>query len=66
MPDEIMQKRWAAKEAIVKEADCDLDKLCQLLKEWQVKNRAESAESRSAQDTPETRSVKWITAPAWR
>jgi len=27
MPDEIMQKRWAAKEAIVKEADCDLDEL---------------------------------------
>jgi hypothetical protein len=35
MADEIMQELWATKDAIAEEADYDLDKLCQLLKDRQ-------------------------------
>jgi hypothetical protein len=35
MADEIMQELWSIKDAIAEEADYDLDKLCQLLKERQ-------------------------------
>jgi hypothetical protein len=53
MADEIMQELWAAKDAIAEEAGYDLDRLCQLLEEWQTGNTRESPEVRAAQSTPE-------------
>ena len=36
MTDEIMQELWAIKDAISKEADYDVDKLCRQLKQRQA------------------------------
>jgi len=52
MVDEIMQELWAAKDAIAKEADYDLDTLCRLLKEWEAEDAEKSQAARAAQDAP--------------
>jgi len=53
MTDEIMQQLWAAKDAIAEEADHDLDRLCQLLKQWQTKDKEKSHATHALQNSPE-------------
>jgi hypothetical protein len=47
MADEIMQELWATKDAIAEEADYDLDKLCQLLKERQSQESKKPKEAKA-------------------
>ena len=54
MADEIMQELWAARDAIAAEADHDLDKLCQLLKERQAKDAEKSQAIQAVKDAPES------------
>jgi len=51
MTDEIMQELWAIKDAISKEADYDLDKLCRQLKQRQAKGW-------KPQEPPSTKAMK--------
>jgi hypothetical protein len=54
MADEIMQELWAAKDAIAEEAGYDLDKLFQLLKEWQAEDKEGLPATKVMRDAPES------------
>ncbi len=50
MADEIIQELWAAKDAIAKEADYDIDKLVDRLEEQESQRRRDAVEATDRQD----------------
>jgi hypothetical protein len=54
MADEIMQELWSIKDAIAEEADYDLDRLCQRLKERESEEAKKSRAANAVQETPES------------
>jgi hypothetical protein len=54
MADEIMQELWSIKDAIAEEADYDLDKLCQRLKDRQSEEAKKSPAANAVREPPES------------